>query len=131
AYSLVRALRGASNKGALGSRPFPSRFSRDRNPTQIMSTTILACPPAEKAEQLKLGIVGFTPTPEMQKGFCSQCQMTIWIGPKALEFLGKYTAAKVLCFGCARGAAGERAQIEHLGGTGGHYTFDPKQLDKP
>jgi hypothetical protein len=95
-----------------------------------MSTPILACPPADEAERLKIGVVGFVAGPDMRKGTCSECRIAVWIGPKARQFQEQNPTAAILCLGCAARTAGKaKIQLQHLGGEGGRYLFDPKKVE--
>ncbi len=94
-----------------------------------MSTTILACPPVDRAEQLKIGVVAFKPGPDMERGICSQCQAAVWIGPQARAYRVTNPSTRVLCLGCAARAAGQ-SKIQHLGGAGGRYLFDPAKVPR-
>ena len=77
--------------------------------------------------------VGFvyTPSPTHTKTFCVSCLDSVWIGAKQRAKQEENPSAKVLCMVCALKHMKQDADISHLGGVSGSYSFkDTQDKDK-
>jgi hypothetical protein len=84
---------------------------------------ILACPPADQAEQIKVGIIGFEAGPGSEFTPCEKCGMSVVIGRKQREFRRANEHALVLCLSCMllNFNPGDEIGLGNLGGEGGKY----------
>ena len=61
---------------------------------------MLMCPPADAAQQRRIGITEVTPAEGMIKVKCEACGNEVWLGVKLQAERAKCKQAKVICYEC-------------------------------
>lgn len=79
---------------------------------------LLLCLPAERADQQRMGIKAYLPSPGAKVDQCEQCGIAVWVGDRQQAYKRANPRARVLCPLCMIRLAGVDEQVAtmHLGG---------------
>jgi hypothetical protein len=95
----------------------------------------MACPPVNKEDIDKLGILHIEIPKDYIQDTCGECDIPIWVGPKQQQMLKKHPNMMKYCFKCSADMINTKQAhkcVIPLGGTGSTYiTKDGKIFAPP